>query len=265
MPTTLRVRRGSAIVLMVAMFVLTACATSTDEPDAGADSPDGISERGPVFRYPPAPEAPAADLADAQEVRTAMVDLQAQLSVGEIDESALVDVVEHGDVRHAWYVADLMRFFGPGESGTEVVDAFEALTGTSLAEDPDSERSVWLSATNHLIAWDTPGYPDYRADKAELFLLVEQRWEPFFADADAEIDWRILSWGGVLIDDRELGDTDACRRGCIPALDDPAVTDAAGGDWYRPDRRPRTRRHRRLSPRVHPGARRSGGHRRRRR
>jgi hypothetical protein len=36
----------------------------------------------------------------------------------------------------------------------------------------------------------------------------------------------------VLIDDRELGDTDACARGCIPALDDPAVTEAAGGDWY---------------------------------
>jgi hypothetical protein len=49
------------------------------------------------------------------------------------------------------------------------------------------------------------------------------------------IDWRLLSWGGVLIDDRELGDTDACRRGCIPALDDPAVTDAAGGDWYPDD------------------------------
>jgi hypothetical protein len=102
----------------------------------------------------------------------------------------------------------------------------------SLAADPDSERSTWLSATNHLIAWDTPTYPDYRTDKAELFLLVEQRWEPFFADADADIDWRYLSWGGVLIDDRELGDTDACARGCIPALDDPAVTEAAGGDWY---------------------------------
>jgi hypothetical protein len=40
----------------------------------------------------------------------------------------------------------------------------------------------------------------------------------------------------VLIDDRELGDTDgAARGGCIPALDDPAVTDADGGDWYPDD------------------------------
>jgi hypothetical protein len=236
---TPRVRLRSAIVPMVAMLTLTACATSADGPDvaldAGADPTDAAGGRGPVFRYPPPPDAPADDLADAPEVRAAMVDLRALLSVGEIDESALADVVEHGDVRHAWYVADLMRFFGPGESGTELVDAFETLTGISLAEDPDSERSVWLSATNHMIAWDTPGYPDYRTDKAELFLLVEQRWEPFFADADAEIDWRLLSWGGVLIDDRELGDTDACSRGCIPALDDPSVTDAGGGDWYPDD------------------------------
>jgi hypothetical protein len=39
----------------------------------------------------------------------------------------------------------------------------------------------------------------------------------------------------VLIDDRELADTEGCTRGCIPALDDPAVTDAAGGDWYPDD------------------------------
>ncbi len=237
MSTTRRVRFRSAIVPMVAMVAISACAASTggSDADAGADSVASTSQRGPVFRYPPAPDAPTADIADAPEVRAAMSAIQFQLPMNAIDESALQALVDHGDVRHAWYVADLMRFFGPGGSGTELVDAFETLTGVSLAEDPDSERSVWLSATNHLIAWDTPAYPKYRTDKAELFLLVEPRWEPFFADADAEIDWRLLSWGGVLIDDRELGDTGACRRGCIPALDDPAVTDADGGDWYPDD------------------------------
>ncbi len=44
-----------------------------------------------------------------------------------------------------------------------------------------------------------------------------------------------MSWGGVYIDDRELGDQRDCPRGCIPALDDPAVTDAAGGSWYSDD------------------------------
>ena len=71
--------------------------------------------------------------------------------------------------------------------------------------------------------------------KSSLFTLVEPRWAPFFADTDAAIDWRWVSWGGVLIDDRPLGATDPCARGCIPALDDPALTDAAGGDWYPDD------------------------------
>jgi hypothetical protein len=235
-------RRPARLVplLTVALLALTACAANPANPaavsdDATDESPTVTSGRGPVFRYPPAPAAPDAQQADAPEVRAAMARLDPYLQVGEIDEAALAEVVDHGDVRHAWYVADLMRFFGPGASGTELVDAFGALTGTSLAADPDSERSVWLSATNHLIAWDTPGYPDYRTDKAALFLLVEPRWEPFFADDDADIDWRYLSWGGVRIDDRELGDTDECARGCIPALDDPAVTDAAGGRWYPDD------------------------------
>ena len=217
------------MLLVVAVLAVTACSTSA------SDVPAAATERGPIFRYPTAPDAPAAPDADAPEVRAALERLDATLQAGAIDDGALADIVEFGDARHAWYVADLMRFFGAGETGTELVDAFEALTGTSIGDDPDSERSVWLSSTNHLIAWDTPGYPDYRTDKAGIFLLVEERWGPFFADADADIDWRYLSWGGVLIDDRELGDPDGCPSGCIPALDDPATTDAAGGDWYPDD------------------------------
>ena len=227
-------RRSAVSVLVAAGTLLAACASGTVDP--AAESVDASTTARPVvFRYPPAPVAPAADVVDGAEVREAMDRLAAQLLGGEIDEAALADLVEHGDARHAWYVADLMRFFGPGENGNELVDAFEALTATSIAGDPDRDRSVWFSATNHLIAWDTPDYHDYRTDKAGLFLRVEERWGPFFDDADADIDWRVLSWGGVLIDDRELGDTDGCARGCIPALDDPAVTDASGGDWYPDD------------------------------
>ncbi len=39
----------------------------------------------------------------------------------------------------------------------------------------------------------------------------------------------------MFIDDRPAGATEPCPRGCIPALDDPALTDAAGGHWY-PDK-----------------------------
>jgi hypothetical protein len=223
-------------VLVVGVLTLAACTSGTgtsDSDSAATTAPStAAAERAPVFRYPAAPAAPDPDVPDSPDVRSAMGRLGVLLQAGEIDADALAALVQAGDARHAWFVADLLRFFGPDGSGPELVDAFESLTGVSLDADPDSERSVWLSATNHLIAWDTPAYPDYRTDKAQLFLLVEPRWEPFFADADADIDWRHLSWGGVLIDDRELGDTEACARGCIPSLDDPAVTDAAGGDWY---------------------------------
>ncbi len=246
MPPTRRSPVRTLSLLVVGVLAVSACTTSIGESDAGdslttttTSSTSNTStidvERPPLFDYPPAPTAPAGDVADAPDLRSAIDRLGALLGVGAIDEAALTDLVDHGDARHAWYVADLMRFFGAGDDGAELVDAFEMLTGVSIADDPDSERSVWLSATNHLIAWDTPAYPGYRTDKADLFLLVEGRWEPFFADEDADIDWRHLSWGGVLIDDRELGDPDACARGCIPALDDPAVTDAAGGGWYPDD------------------------------
>ncbi len=232
------------ITLLVAGGMLMAsCSTGADSTadsdsdgsSASSAEASGSDDRGAPFRYPAAPDAPDAGTADAPEVRSAMADLATQLQVGEIDEAALEALVASGDPRHAWYVADLMRFFGPGESGNELVDAFESLTGTSLSDDPERDRSVWLSSTNHLIAWDTPDYPDFRTDKAQLFLLVEPRWQPFFDDADSDIDWRYLNWGGVLIDDRELGDADSCPQGCIPALDDPEVTDADGGDWYPDD------------------------------
>ncbi len=85
-----------------------------------------------------------------------------------------------------------------------------------------------------LIAWDLPAFPGYLDVKRALFTTLEPRWEPFFDEA-ADVDWRHVGWGGVLIDDRVLADGEGCERGCIPALDDPTTTGAAGGDWYPDD------------------------------
>ena len=154
---------------------------------------------------------------------------------GELDVAAVRGLGATGDLRHAWYLSDLLPFFGGDDAGV-IVEAFEQLAGLRISDDPDSAVSSSLSVANHLIAWDTPAYPGYQGDKGALLTLVEPRWEPFFGDTDADIDWRFVSWGGVFIDDRELGDTQPCRRGCIPSLDDPATTDAGGGDWYPDDR-----------------------------
>jgi hypothetical protein len=154
----------------------------------------------------------------------------------QLNLDTLTRVGASGDPRVAWLVSDILRFVGPGEAETILVEAFEELTGASLSDDPVFARSSWQSMTDHLIAWDIPALPGYEGWKARIFTVVEPRWEPFFADEDADIDWRHVSWGGVLIDDRPLGTERGCVRGCIPALDDPAVTGADEGEWYPDDR-----------------------------
>ncbi len=187
------------------------------------------------FRFPPAPDAPPAETQSAAAALDNIAAIRQLIIAGEMDIAAVRGLGETGDVRHAWYLSDLLRFFR-GADGVIIVDSFEQLTGVDIANDPESELSPWLSLTNHLIAWDTPTYPSYQSDKGAIFTQLEPAWEPFFSDADADIDWRVLSWGGVFIDDRELGDPDTCRGGCIPSLDDFATTDAAGGEWYPDDR-----------------------------
>lgn len=201
-----------------------------DPPVRAAD--DAISAAGYVL--PPPPDPPPEN--EANPTADEAVDrIVAGINSGGLDTSAVDDLTSSGDVRHAWFVSDLLRFFGGGD-GDQLVDAFETLSGESIAADPDLAVSPWLSVTNHLIAWDTPAYAGYRDDKGGIFTQLEPAWSPFFDDPDATIDWRYVSWGGVLIDDRPLGDPDPCAGGCIPALDDPETTDAEGGAWYPDDR-----------------------------
>jgi hypothetical protein len=144
-------------------------------------------------------------------------------------------VAGSGDARLAWLVSDLLRFVQSGDPQARLVAAFTALTGQDAEGLPGFDRSRWRSVTDVLIAWDLPAPPDYRALKARIYVAVDPGWAPFFDDIGADIDWRLLSWGGVLIDDRPLGDIAACERGCIPALDEPVLTPAADGDWYPAD------------------------------
>ena len=137
----------------------------------------------------------------------------------------------------AWLLSDILRFIPGGPTGQAAVGAFERLTGAQLTRDGVPLGPAWLWVTNWLIGWDLPAPPGYAGWKRIIFEIIEPAWAPFFDDADAAIDWRLVSWGGVLIDNRPLSAVARpCPRGCIPALDDPAVTDATGGDWY-PDER----------------------------
>ncbi len=185
------------------------------------------------FEFPTAPAVPEG--APGDSLVAALDTLFLNLASG-IDLEALAAVGESGDARAAWLLSDLLRFIGGIEAADISLAGFEMLTGARVGDDPVAARSTWQSVTDHLIAWDLPALPGYQRWKGQLFTLVDPRWAPFFEDENAAIDWRFMSWGGVLLDDRPLGDANPCSRGCIPALDDPAVTDASGGDWYPDDR-----------------------------
>lgn len=235
-----------AIWVVVSLVLLTAsCTASTNEPTTTTTTPtpsttipvplsDGTARNQLGYEFPHAPDVTITSELEPQ-TRVALDDLWESLTIS-VDERAIVAVGESGDVRLAWLLADLLRFVQNATTRRALVDAWSTLTRTDLSDDPVADRSEWQSMTDHLIAWDLPAHPEYRDFKGRLFTIIEPAWQPFFDDADATIDWRQTSWGGVLIDDRRVGDSQRCPRGCIPALDDPAVTPAAEGSWYPDDR-----------------------------
>jgi hypothetical protein len=214
---------------MAPILLLAACAgTEPGVGDHAATTPPTaaatIGARG--LPFPPAPRVPSGPLDD--DTIQALDELWAGLP-DDVDIEAIGRLGESGDARVAWLLADLLRFAGSGEILTAVADALVPLTDVEFAG-----IAMWVAVTDHLIAWDTPAPPGYLDYKRRLFTLVEPRWDFVFTEPN-DIDMRYLSWGGVLIDDRPLGDPAPCPRGCIPALDDPAVTDASGGAWYPDD------------------------------
>ena len=219
--------------------------TSTAEPAAGQEAPPSSSTTktvaaaggsglftsdGVEIPFPPtAPRGPvttglAADLES----------LFVEFADGTLAGETISAIAGHGDARTAWVFADLLRFTPPGPLSDSLVAAYEQVTGVTLPSGGPGDR--WKDSNDYLIAWDLPAVPDYPAHKERLYIAIEPGWAPFFADPGALIDWRLVGWGGVFIDDRPLGVREGCPRGCIPALDDPLVTDAAGGSWYADDR-----------------------------
>lgn len=175
---------------------------------------------------PPRPDVPEGDI-DA-ELEQQIDDFFSNVALGMRPETVRA-MGQSGDPRLGWLLADLLRFLIPGEDRDITIQAFEDATGANL----ENTGGAWVQATNVLINWDMPAVPRYVEWKGDLFAAVDTRWQPFFDDPEATFDYRLLSWGGVRPDDRPLDEPDArCVGGCIPAIDFPGVTDAAGGDWY---------------------------------
>jgi Protein of unknown function (DUF3179) len=176
---------------------------------------------------PPAPAV--AGKPHSAALKQALAQGSKSLQNFQFPSAAVNSIANSGDARLAWYLFDLLRLTGSSNEPA-IVTAFEKLTGAPLPANP------YTAMGDRLLAWDLPAPPGYRELKRDLFLLIEPRWAPFFADAESIIDWRQVGWGGVFIDDRpDATSGQICPRGCIPALDQPKVTPASEGGWYAKD------------------------------
>lgn len=222
-------------LLLVLMLVAASCSADTAEPNPSSSVEATVlasdvlldSEGRPIAAAPDTPSGPLLD-DTVVAVEAVWQDLSTQ-----VDPTTVAALGDTEDARLAWLLSDLLRFFQGTAVGNAAVQAFVDLTGAAVA--PDGATSPWGAVTDLLIAWDLDAPPGYAEYKERLFTIVEARWQPFFDDPAGTVDWRLISWGGVLIDDRPLGDPAPCLRGCIPALDDPAITDATSGGWYPDD------------------------------
>jgi Protein of unknown function (DUF3179) len=175
---------------------------------------------------PPVPDGKlSAALGDA--IQTALVDSFTKARWGDEQVAALARIVESDDPRIAWLISDMMRFVSdPG-----LYETLARAAADLMQIDPPVQNH-WEIITNHLIAWDIAAPPDYLKFKRAIFTSVVPGWERIFVKGD--IDWRLVSWGGVFIDDRKFGRTDTpCS--CIPAADNPEVTSAGDATWLKDD------------------------------
>ena len=179
------------------------------------------------FGQPPViPEGPLPDALLAA-VDVVFVDSLEQSAWGRDQELALDEIAQSKDVRLAWIISDMMRFTWRSEFDDALANAAAALMEKEL-----QTPNRWGEITDHLIAWDIPSYPGYLDAKRAIFTYFGPDWDKLFVEGD--IDWRLVSWGGVPIDNRAYDTTDVpCN--CIPAADNPEVTSADEATWLNDD------------------------------
>lgn len=180
-----------------------------------------------AFGQPPVvPDGPlSADMVQAMGIL--LIDAQNQSIWQPGETETLEAIAASGDPRLAWILSDMMRFTWRPEFADALSDAAVTLLGMEL-----QTNRRWAAITDHLIAWDIPSYPGYLDHKAEIFTNYLTGMEQIFAPGD--VDWRLVSWGGVNIDGRPYDRTDIpCH--CIPAADNPEVSSAEDATWLDDD------------------------------
>ncbi len=214
----------AAFALALASVVALGLPMSFAKAQQSGALPDYVIE---AFGQPPAIKDGPLSEELQRAIKTAFVDSVKGAGWGRDQSLALGEVVDAGDVRVVWLISDLMRFASGQQLTSELNGAAAKLLGI---ETPS--LNPWGIVTDHLMAWDIPAPPDYLGSKREIFTNIVPGWDKIFVEGD--IDWRHVSWGGVLIDARPFDTTDEpCN--CIPAADNPPVSNAADATWLKDD------------------------------
>ncbi|MEP3199705.1 MAG: DUF3179 domain-containing (seleno)protein [Lentilitoribacter sp.] len=207
-----------------AMLAVCALLINTAHAEERKALPDYVIEK---FGEPPA--IPDGELSDEVKaaVKVAFIDAMEKSSWDRDQSVALITISQSKDPRLVWILSDLMRFSSGQRLNIELSAASTNLLGKEIPL-----QNQWGVATDHLIAWDIPEPPNYLEYKRAIFTTIVPGWERIFVEGD--IDWRHVSWGGVLIDNRPYDTTDEpCN--CIPAADNPEVSSAEDAVWLKDD------------------------------
>lgn len=207
-------------IFLIASLTALLWSGASKAQEQAATLPDYVIAK---FGNPPSvPEGPLSDELRSA-VKIAFVDSMEQSAWGEEQSKALEKIRESKDPRLVWIIADLMRFVPNPRLHVLLADTASKLLGIELPR-----QNNWGTVTDHLMAWDIPAPPDYLPVKRAIFTNLVPGWDRIFVEGD--IDWRHVSWGGVLIDNREFDKTDE-RCNCIPAADNPPTTSAEEAIW----------------------------------
>jgi len=184
--------------------------------------PDYVVEQFGVA--PPVPDGPLSP-AIQFAARVAFIDSTALSVWDKNQELAVAAIGRSGDPRLAWIISDMLRFAAGQQPQQALTLAASGLLGKTF-----DVNNAWRDISNHLLAWNIPAPPDYLNYKSAIFTLNVPGWDELFVAGD--IDWRLISWGGVLIDNRAYDKTDdGCN--CIPAADNPEVSSAEDATWLK--------------------------------
>jgi hypothetical protein len=165
--------------------------------------------------FPPAPAVPTGPVApEVAGALDGLVDRPYNL-----DRRLVERAGRSGDPRVGWVLVDLLRVQYTNDAGAPLAEALGRLTGYHLRLRPDTV--AWVTYQDALLRWDVPAPPGYLRWKRRVLVSADENWAPFFDDA-SPLDWRQVTWGGVLKDR-------------IEALVDPKVVDVRRGLWL-PDR-----------------------------